>query len=308
MSHRKNGFTLVELLVVIAIIGVLVAVLLPSLNKAREASRIALCMANQRSLTFSASSYQTDFRGYYPIGAMLDSATSTSFAHRWYIAMGPYISNDPMPANTTAQMTNPTLTGQKYSWDYISRGRTLVPATDGGYATFAISATGKQNQYTCPSTNGVVENTTVQPGPFGGGHDVDYTINGCLTGFYGTGRTWYQTPRRDVLNPSSAFLFTDGNTWGSQASITSYAYPTLGVTTEYTSGVMYPATWGNALHSTRHGGDNTTANVAYADGHVEANWTFDQLARVSYGSVVQDRNRFWRGNATEKVVNMGVPF
>jgi prepilin-type N-terminal cleavage/methylation domain-containing protein len=63
---RRDGFTLIELLVVVSIITLLIAILLPSLSKARRTAELMVCMSNQRQLTVAATAYAVEHKNLLP--------------------------------------------------------------------------------------------------------------------------------------------------------------------------------------------------------------------------------------------------
>ena len=66
-DRRRSAFTLVELLVVIGIIALLISILMPALNQAREQSNRTVCLSNLRELAMAMTMYTGDNQGKLPI-------------------------------------------------------------------------------------------------------------------------------------------------------------------------------------------------------------------------------------------------
>jgi prepilin-type N-terminal cleavage/methylation domain-containing protein len=80
---NRAGFTLVELLVVIAVLTVLIAILLPSLARAKRQARRIVCMTNMRGLGLAAQNYQTEFEGVLPWEGYAEGDRPIRSVGRW---------------------------------------------------------------------------------------------------------------------------------------------------------------------------------------------------------------------------------
>jgi prepilin-type N-terminal cleavage/methylation domain-containing protein/prepilin-type processing-associated H-X9-DG protein len=90
MRLRKSGFTLVELLVVIAIIGILVALLLPAVQAAREAGRRMSCQNNSKQIGLALHNYHDTLKRF-PQGQTAGVGTAN-----WRVRIMPYMEQQPL--------------------------------------------------------------------------------------------------------------------------------------------------------------------------------------------------------------------
>ena len=84
MSHRK-GFTLIELLVVIAIIAILVGLLIPAVQKVREAANRTHCLNNMRQIGLALHSYESSYRSFPPSYVIQIGTANTGNNGSWSI-------------------------------------------------------------------------------------------------------------------------------------------------------------------------------------------------------------------------------
>jgi prepilin-type N-terminal cleavage/methylation domain-containing protein/prepilin-type processing-associated H-X9-DG protein len=85
----RHAFTLIELLVVIAIIGVLIALLLPAVQKIRESAQATMCKNNLKQIGLALSMYGDNNGGAFPP----DSDSALDYDQAWVQLLKPYVEN-----------------------------------------------------------------------------------------------------------------------------------------------------------------------------------------------------------------------
>lgn len=132
VSRRKSpGFTLVELLVVIAIIGILVALLLPAVQAAREAARANQCKNNLKQIGLGILNYESS-RGELPPGAHVDPKKDCQNANGtncrgigMYVLIFPYLEQGAVDDSISKLLDN-RANGTGWAWMVVNGSEDLV--------------------------------------------------------------------------------------------------------------------------------------------------------------------------------------
>ncbi|MGF1582840.1 MAG: DUF1559 domain-containing protein [Gemmataceae bacterium] len=138
-SPRK-GFTLIELLVVIAIIAILVGLLLPAVQKVREAANRLTCQNNLKQIGIALHNYQSAHDDYFPGGLQMPGSSSAqTYSTTFFVEILPYIEQNAVY--------------EKWDFSHMERnpaasaGRSNVHSSD---PNLSLAAT-EIGTYVCPS-------------------------------------------------------------------------------------------------------------------------------------------------------------
>ena len=274
--NTARGFTLVELLVVIAIIGILMGLLLPAVQNAREAGRRTTCFNNLYQMAFAATRH-SDTNGFIP--GWRNAASTSGQVYGWPVLLLPFLERRDLSTALTA--VAPSVSA-KTSYLNIYLCPTSPPesqadawlsyAGNAGYGSkLEVTASGIDGK-----GNGVMVDTSL-PGNQSNRIDVDYVSNGdgasntlVLTEKCGTRVT--KLPKwsnQIIVPPANPISLTDVSaTSSTYSSIPVFLFAGSAATNAWTppSGVVGSSnTTDDRFPSSNHPGG---VNAAFCDGHV----------------------------------------
>jgi prepilin-type N-terminal cleavage/methylation domain-containing protein/prepilin-type processing-associated H-X9-DG protein len=193
MPRRRTAFTLIELLVVIAIIAVLIGLLLPAIQKVREAASRMKCAANLKQIALAAHNYEGTL-GRFPPGLAYPGTDGriTSL----FIELLPYLEQQPLYnrwdfANPSANLGGPTLPAATVLNVLIcpSGGIDQNPVTFGSSSAAISSYAGNGGTKAFPPTQAKADGIFFATGPTAGGRAAvrmnDITDGTSNTLFFG---------------------------------------------------------------------------------------------------------------------------
>src|SRR5689334_5943769 len=148
--NRRRAFTLIELLVVIAIIAILIGLLLPAVQKVREAAARAKCTNNLKQIALAYHNYH-DASGKFPaavmyqLGANTTGTETVNFGPNWAVLILPHIEQGPLYSQAADSIARYMKTPGEQGWRSIRGARIptyLCPSDTGAETPFDGSVIG----------------------------------------------------------------------------------------------------------------------------------------------------------------------
>jgi prepilin-type N-terminal cleavage/methylation domain-containing protein len=246
IRRARAAFTLVELLVVIAIIGVLVALLLPAVQTAREAARRAQCGNNVRQLALALQNYH-DVNLAFPSGAFKGNC---GYKMGWIVRVFPYMEQGPRfdSINSVLMTATPWRfdTAPHFGTDpkYVTTVPTLVcPSTE----------LKKSNHFFSATTPWVTDQSPLHYRGVAGAYNIEPVIgNWSVHSVYTTSGIFYpvnSTRIAEIQDGTSNTLLL-----GEYSSAAGLPAGLSKPTSAW--GAIQPWTWGHYQYTTCFGDDN----------------------------------------------------